>query len=57
MLTGRSLVASRALQVFVQAVRKVEKFDHSRIEARLGSVSAASLLQRVGEWDSILTVR
>jgi hypothetical protein len=35
-------------EVFVEAVKKVEKYDHARIEARLGSVGAAPLLQRVG---------
>ena len=35
-------------EVFVEAVKKVEKYDHGRIEARLGSVGAAPLLQRVG---------
>lgn len=36
-------------EVFVEAVKKVEKYDHARIEARLGSVVAAPLIQRVGE--------
>lgn len=35
-------------EVFVEAVKKVEKYDHARIEARLGSVVAAPLIQRVG---------
>jgi hypothetical protein len=36
-------------EVFVEAVKKVEKYDHARIEARLGSVGAAPLIQRVGK--------
>ena len=40
---------SASVQVFVEAVKKVEKYDHARVESRLGSVGAAPLLQRVGE--------
>lgn len=35
-------------EVFVEACKKVEKYDHARVESRLGSVQAAPLLQRVG---------
>lgn len=44
-------------EVFVEAVKKVEKYDHARIEARLGSVGAAPLLQRVGKYvDVYMTI-
>ena len=47
---GWVLILSLWLQAFVKAVVKAERNDHMRVEAKIGSVGAAPLIQRIGEY-------